>query len=332
MSLIVVITHEDDAHIPFVEPHLASELVVIDPYQVFNNKELSYIFNGKESVTSYKNRLIKDVKSVWYRKPILRGHAQPKIQPRYEEYSKTAITNHIRMLRSQFSDALWISDFYAINKARNKAWQMSVASKLGFSVPKTLITSDKQKAKAFLKQQKPAIIKTLATTFPVIDNKTSFFFTKYVDNVNEVDLRNLHLAPAIFQEAIDAAADIRVTVVGDDIFCSIIRNDAGDNKDSVRDWRFQHSLHGATFEAYDNDMPQQMKNLCLKIVRKMGLLYGAIDLVIDQSGQFWFLEINPNGQWAFIEEETGQPIGKALADLLETAKHPTYDVVHTLVR
>jgi hypothetical protein len=47
------------------------------------------------------------------------------------------------------------------------------------------------------------------------------------------------------------------------------------------------------------------------------LEFGAIDLVLDKKGEIWFLENNANGQWAFVEEATGQPIGKAMADLLQ---------------
>lgn len=190
---------------------------------------------------------------------------------------------------------------------------------MAFLVPKTIITSDSQRAYKFLKHNQPTIIKTLATAFPAIENKTHFFFTKRVEDADQVNLNNLHLAPAIFQKAIDAVADIRVTVVGHNIFCSIITNKTATDDNAVRDWRFQHSFHGATFETYDKEMPAKIKGQCLAMVRHMKLDYGAIDLVIDKAGKFWFLEINPNGQWAFIEEETGQPIGKALAALLESA-------------
>lgn len=105
VSKIVVITHEGDAHIPFVEPHLSSKLITIDPYQIFEKKELSYIFDGKETDISYKNKIITDVKSVWYRKPVRRGHAKANVPTEFKEYSKTATTNHIQMLRAQFPNA-----------------------------------------------------------------------------------------------------------------------------------------------------------------------------------------------------------------------------------
>jgi len=51
-------------------------------------------------------------------------------------------------------------------------------------------------------------------------------------------------------------------------------------------------------------------------VRLLGLRFAAIDLVLDQTGEYWFLEANPNGQWAWIESRTGLPISSAIVDEL----------------
>jgi hypothetical protein len=46
------------------------------------------------------------------------------------------------------------------------------------------------------------------------------------------------------------------------------------------------------------------------------LRFSAIDLVLDPSGDYWFLELNPNGQWAWIEARTGLPISEAITNEL----------------
>lgn len=40
---------------------------------------------------------------------------------------------------------------------------------------------------------------------------------------------------------------------------------------------------------------------CIKIVNSFGLRYGAIDFVIDKKSRLTFLEINPTGDWYWIE-------------------------------
>ena len=60
------------------------------------------------------------------------------------------------------------------------------------------------------------------------------------------------------------------------------------------------------------------------LVRRLGLAYGAIDLVLTPDGRYVFLEINPNGQYLWIEQLTGLPISEAIAEWLmhrEPAEH-----------
>ena len=53
------------------------------------------------------------------------------------------------------------------------------------------------------------------------------------------------------------------------------------------------------------------------LVDELNLRFGAIDLIRDVNGEYWFLECNPNGQWAWIENRTGLPISAAIVDELE---------------
>ena len=63
-------------------------------------------------------------------------------------------------------------------------------------------------------------------------------------------------------------------------------------------------------------LPGDVEAACVKLVKNLGLRFGAIDLVLDRKGRFWFLECNPNGQWAWIENRTGLPISAAIVDEL----------------
>lgn len=50
----------------------------------------------------------------------------------------------------------------------------------------------------------------------------------------------------------------------------------------------------------------------------LGSRFGVLDFLVTPAGEWYFLEINPNGQWAWIEQETGLPISSAIADALIT--------------
>ena len=88
----------------------------------------------------------------------------------------------------------------------------------------------------------------------------------------------------------------------------------------VRDWRAGHDkdMGELAFEPYA--LPDKIARQCVVLTRQLGLPFGAIDLVQDDAGETWFLEINPNGQWAFVDKVTADKIGKAIAQMLERGK------------
>ena len=119
----------------------------------------------------------------------------------------------------------------------------------------------------------------------------------------------VRLAPVIFQECIPGGFDIRVTMVGDRVFPAEIR--AGE---SAYDLDFRVDTEHAPIAVHA--LPGAVEDRLRVMMRRMGLRYGAVDLRRSPEGDYVFLEINPAGQWLFIELATGQPISAALAELL----------------
>ena len=67
-------------------------------------------------------------------------------------------------------------------------------------------------------------------------------------------------------------------------------------------------------------------------MKEFGLNFGCFDIAVTPSGEFVFFECNPNGQWLWIEEFTGAPIGKAIAELLRTASQSAVKTERELAR
>ena len=65
-----------------------------------------------------------------------------------------------------------------------------------------------------------------------------------------------------------------------------------------------------------HELPLEEEQRCIRLVQELGQCFGAIDLVLHPERGYVFLEINPNGQWGWIEDFTGLPIAAAFADLL----------------
>jgi glutathione synthase/RimK-type ligase-like ATP-grasp enzyme len=119
-------------------------------------------------------------------------------------------------------------------------------------------------------------------------------------------LDRVRYAPVIFQEYIEAKVDLRITVVGDDIFPAEI----GSQETSYR-VDFRMCMHEADIRPHV--LPPAVAAKITDLMRALGLVYGAIDMRLTPDGEYVFLEINPAGQWLFIEQRTGQPITATLA-------------------
>ena len=141
-------------------------------------------------------------------------------------------------------------------------------------------------------------------------------FTSRLQPLTEADAPALGLAPLIIQAEVPKKYDVRVTVVGAQVFATAIWSQ--DNEETEVDWR-RGSRPDLRHEAIS--LPDEVVAQCRELVRCLNLRYGAIDLVCDRDEELWFLEINPNGQWAWIENQTGYPIAAAIVDELEMIRN-----------
>jgi hypothetical protein len=124
-----------------------------------------------------------------------------------------------------------------------------------------------------------------------------------VEHLDRVDL--LKNAPVIFQERIPPFKDIRVTVVGERLF-------AAESESHLLDWRTDESVRWVRHE-----LTEDCSTRILALMRRLRLDLGSFDFRMRRSGEYVFFEVNPNGQFLFLEiDEAELPITSALADFL----------------
>jgi glutathione synthase/RimK-type ligase-like ATP-grasp enzyme len=207
-------------------------------------------------------------------------------------------------------EALWISNFQAIQRAGMKPLQLGIAREVGFNVPETIFASGASAAQQFLERHPICIAKPQSMAMPE-GKQLGAKLIKKGDTLNFDGLRN---DPYILQRYIEPHKEYRVTVVGERVFAAAIQVNRSRTERTYRDWRKGYA--DPSFRIVAATLAPELTQACRRLVYKLGLEYGAIDLIEDPEGKIWFIEINPNGQWAFVEKATGQPIGKAIADKL----------------
>ncbi|MFJ4677553.1 ATP-grasp ribosomal peptide maturase [Kitasatospora sp. NPDC088783] len=200
---------------------------------------------------------------------------------------------------------LYLSHPQAIARAEYKPAQLAVAAGLGLPVPATLITNSPAEAKLFATAQS-AIYKPLHAGAYHVDGEPAGIWAAPVEPGEITDA--VGNCAHLFQAQVPKSGDVRAVVVGEQVFCALITAPPG-----VLDWR--SAYRSLTYEPVD--CPEPVRAALLRFLGEFGLHFGAFDFAVTPEGEWWFLECNPNGQWAWLEHAAGLPITSAIADLLE---------------
>jgi hypothetical protein len=214
----------------------------------------------------------------------------------------------------------WISSPDATYNANNRINQLTYAKKIGFNIPATIITNDPNRARNFYHEYNGNIIlKVLHHHDIEIQNKVYCIYTHVVNDNDLLKFNDLVHAPCVLQERIRKHAELRVTVVRDRAFGVDIKFES-----VTAGWDDIHRCPLPQLPKRPIQLEQEVELRCINLIKSLGLKYGAIDLVIDENDRLNFLEVNPTGDWVWIERETKLPITEAIVDLIEnTLDHPT---------
>ncbi|GEL12033.1 RimK-like ATP-grasp domain-containing protein [Flavobacterium glycines] len=300
---ILIITHKEDYTSDFVINKLNlrnvkykrfnCEDIINKNYKIDNNFKLE--FDGETNFGS-----------VWFRRTKL-----PIIENQNLAEKAYLLSEYESLLKNLFStiDAKWLSNPFSIYQAENKLYQLRLAKSLGFKTPNTLVTNSKEDLKTFyFNNSKSVIIKPLSQSRINNNNETEYIFTNILKESHIEELEKYDLTPCIFQEKIEKSIELRVTVVGKNVFTAGVNSQILEA--TKTDWRKEK------LEFYPEEIPNDIKEKCISLVKMLNLKFGAIDLIKDKEGNYIFLEINPNGQWAWIENETGLNISDSIINEL----------------
>jgi glutathione synthase/RimK-type ligase-like ATP-grasp enzyme len=195
--------------------------------------------------------------------------------------------------------------------AENKITQLRVASEVGVRIPKTLFTNSLKDVQGFFGDE-PLVYKGIAQLDPIND-----FYGRQADNpTTAIDVKalpeGLLINPSIFQEKIEKRAEYRVTVVGREVLVAKMTPKSEDCTDI--DWR--DALVKGEIRLESSDLPTTYKQSLLTMVSSMKLSFASLDVIEDHSGCLYFIDLNPSGNWYWVEDATGLDISGAVARYL----------------
>ncbi|TZG34241.1 hypothetical protein [Agrobacterium sp. B1(2019)] len=257
-----------------------------------------------------RTQRLENVLAAYFRRPEEPSKPRADITPHDWEYAAGEWNGLLKSIYV-FVGKRWFSHPAYIMLAEDKPRQLIAAVRIGFRIPEGVITNDFVEVDRLMKSG-PVVGKPLKTSIVSEEGPGSIVFTSALAGILPEDAPAISLCPAIYQREIIKDADIRVTVVGSLVFAVAIHSQV--TEVSRVDWRRGSNpelLHEAI------TLPAPIKDKCVALVEELNLRFGAIDLIRDINGEYWFLECNPNGQWAWIENRTGVRISAAIVDELE---------------
>jgi glutathione synthase/RimK-type ligase-like ATP-grasp enzyme len=196
-------------------------------------------------------------------------------------------------------DAEWVNHPMRSEEALRKPYQLKLAQQAGFALPATLITNSPSRARAFVQQH--GVERTVYRAFS--STARTWHEARLIPTQPMALLDNVCYAPVVFQEYIPAQNDLRVVVVGNELFAAVAPVLAGERANIIGELE-PYALTPA--------LAGQVRTL----MTRLGLGYGVVHMRIAMDGQPLFIELDPSGSWLELEEQTEQPITQAMARLL----------------
>ena len=241
---------------------------------------------------------------IWWRRP---GHFclhDEIVDPVYRSFAYSEADAALSGLWLAL-DAFWVNHPTREAEASRKVYQLKLAQKLGFAIPTTLVSNNPAEVHTFVQTygHEQVVYKAFSGT------EQAWRETRIMHESEVEFIEAVKFAPVIFQEYIPARVDLRVTVVGDEVFPAAIYSQETSYK-----FDYRMDMDHARVEPFP--LPDAEADRLRRYMSHLGLVYGAIDLRLTPDDRIVFLEINPSGQWLFIEHRTGQPITEALVRLL----------------
>lgn len=318
---ILIITHtEDNFSIEKVTEYITKngfEVIRFDVDLYPLKNKLTTAFQDGKWMSFLENSdgkfRIDDIATVWYRRAYNIGNG---LKEELDQKFFGAAMGEIRNTLFGFFESL---DCYSLGKPSvyrrldSKEEQLKMASKIGFKIPETCITNNPDEAKQFILKHKSVITK-MQTGFAIYeDGVENVVFTNEINEDQFDQLDSLLYCPMQFQKKIEKKKELRVTVVGKDIYTFEI--DSQQSEDAKVDWR----KDGVNLldKWVQTKLPEDIESKIKKLLDVYHVDYGAIDIIVSPEDDYYFIEINAAGEFFWLDNLTSDhAISKSIADLL----------------
>ncbi len=329
MKNILIIDDKEngnDTSADFVGKHiedLGGNCVYLRLHDLANKKScLSVSYDEGVQHIIFKNDVVnvdltKEIQSVFFWRPRLPKEIIDKIEGKDKLFYRAEWGNFMRGIYLSLKDCFWMNPYPQNVIYEEKVYQLKIAQEIGFRIPQSFITTSIEEASQYLAPIKEDVVyKPFSQNFwekKKEGGKIDVYglYTTVIKKEDLNDSEHEFPTPNIFQVYVPKKIELRITCVGKAVMACEIQSQKSEI--AKHDWR-HYDLDNTPH--LKHKLPKDIENLCLKYLRNLNLTYGCIDMIVTPDDEYIFLELNPNGQFGWIEELTGFPITENIARML----------------
>src|SRR5215212_9041446 len=310
-STVLIITNDHDEHADAVIDELDRRAV---PVFRFHPEDFADAFNVSMEIrdgridgeirNAGERVAFGDICAAWYRRSRRLFAPAPSLNLQQGDLENFVRVQSSATLAALFASlqTLWVGQPFKLRRAEVKALQLAEASKAGLATATTLISNDPERAAVFAEAlgDTDCAIKPLIATRVDGDEGARLPLTTILPRGHALD--SVALSPSIFQPYIEKAYELRCVVMGERIFTAKLDSQA--HESTRTDWR-AGAVEDEDVEYEVFDLPEHIQAGLHRLVRSFGINFASIDMIVTPAGEFVFLDLNPNGQWLWLESELG---------------------------
>jgi glutathione synthase/RimK-type ligase-like ATP-grasp enzyme len=200
-----------------------------------------------------------------------------------------------------------VADAVVVNRPRDmhsnasKPFQAQLIGAAGFRVPESIVTTEPGEVLEFAQRHGAVVFKSVSGVRSIVSR---------LDAAHAARLERVRSLPTQFQALVEGV-DVRVHVVGAEVFVTRISSAATDYRYAARE--------DLPVELVPGSLPDDVAQRCIDLAARLSLPFAGIDLRETPDGDFVCFEVNPMPGYSYFQSETGQPISDALVRLLTGA-------------
>jgi hypothetical protein len=298
---IVIVAFANDSHtapLKWALEHAGYTVVCWSGVGWTETRQATLSFNGDTRVTLGPHAIDSgDV--VWIRRPNPPA-PNPNVAPADkafadEEYRWFSLST---MYLLEFLPVRCINPYSASRVINNKAVQLCLAARNGLNIPATVMTNAPSAVREiFQNSQRPQVCKAFAPHVWKKEGSEALAVTETFEISAEAlpDDEVLTFAPAIYQEKVVKSFDVRMVLLGSTVYSFSLRT-----PNEALDWRQEVGQGHVTLEEIAT--PVDVERAVLAFSREAGIEFGSFDFAVDRDGRWWFLEVNEEGQFLWLDQ------------------------------